>query len=302
MQRGALHRRGGHLTAAAPAPAPAPGPAPAPASASAEEQKAASAEAEAAAAELAKEVAILKAQAEKALAPAGPVIQAAEVALASLSKRSLTDLKSFRSPPKAVVKATSATIILTAGKPKVPKDLSWAAANKMLGNVGKFLDSLLHYDKDNVDEVLVAAVEATFLSDPEFEPEKIRSKSGAAADLCAWCICMCQYSRIYQVVAPIRAALAAANAKLDAANKSLSRSRTKLAQARLRDFEPYEIARIQREFVQSCHGLECVTAGGVQEIKAMAAPPETVKHLMQAVCILFGEPHDHFIEDPFMST
>ena len=183
-------------------------------SAAAEALKGASAEAEAAAAELAKEVAILKAQAEKALAPAGPVIQAAEVALASLSKRSLTDLKSFRSPPKAVVKATSATIILTAGKPKVPTDLSWAAAKKMLGNVGKFLDSLLHFDKDNVDEVLVAAVEAKFLSDPEFEPEKIRSKSGAAADLCSWCICMCKYSRIYQVVAPIRAALAAANAKL----------------------------------------------------------------------------------------
>ena len=107
-----------------------------------------------------------------------------------------------------------ATIILTAGKPKVPKDLSWAAAQKMLGNVGKFLDSLLYFDKDNVDEVLVAAVEAKFLSDPEFEPEKIRSKSGAAADLCSWCICMCKYSRIYQVVAPIRAALAAANAKL----------------------------------------------------------------------------------------
>ena len=188
MQRGALHRRGGPLPAAAPAPAPAP--------ASAEEQKAASAEAEAAAAELAKEVAILKAQAEKAIAPAGPVIQAAVAALASLTKRTLTELKSFRSPPKAVVKATSATIILTAGKPKVPKDLSWAAAKKMLGNVDKFLDSLLYFDKDNVDEVLVAAVEAKFLSDPDFDPEKIRSKSGAAAALCSWCICMCQYSRI----------------------------------------------------------------------------------------------------------
>ena len=76
------------------------------------------------------------------------------------------------------------------------------------------LQQLLHFDKDNVDEVLVAAVEAKFLSDPEFEPEKIRGKSGAAADLCSWCICMCKYSRIYQVVRPIRAALAAANAKL----------------------------------------------------------------------------------------
>ena len=164
---------------------------------------------EAAAAEIAKEVAELRAEAEKAIAPAGPVIQAAEAALASLDKGSLTELKAFGSPAEAVVMVTSATIILTAGKPKVPKDLSWAAAKKMMGNVGKFLDSLLHFDKDNVDEVLVAAVEAKFLSDPEFEPEKIRSKSGAAADLCSWCINMCKYCRIYQLVAPKRAALAA---------------------------------------------------------------------------------------------
>jgi len=164
---------------------------------------------EAAAAEIAKEVAELRAQAEKAIAPAGPVIQAAEAALASLSAGSLTELKALRSPPEAVVMVTSATLILTAGKPQVPEDLSWAAAQKMLGNAGQFLDSLLHFDKDHVDEVLVAAVEAKFLSDPGFDPENIRSQSGAAAALCSWCINMCKYCRIYQLVAPKRAALAA---------------------------------------------------------------------------------------------
>eukprot|EP01045_Picozoa_sp_COSAG04_P033103 COSAG04_NODE_6722_length_1269_cov_1.344444_1_plen_309_part_10 len=152
---------------------------------------------EAAAAEIAKEVAELQAEAKKLIAPAGPIIQAAEAALASLSTGSLTELKAFRSPPEAVIMVTSATLILTAGNPQVPEDLSWAAAQKMLGNnVGQFLDSLLHYDKDHIDEVLVAAVEAKFLSDPEFDPEKIRSKSGAAAALCSWCINLCKYSRI----------------------------------------------------------------------------------------------------------
>jgi len=196
----------------------------------AEEQKAASADDEAAAAEIAKEVGIIQAEAEKEIAAAEPIIQAAEAALASLDKGSLTELKAFGSPAEAVVMVTSATIILTAGKPKVPKDVSWAAAKKMMGNVGQFLDSLLAFDKDNVDEVLVAKVEDTYLTNPEFEPENIRSKSGAAAGLCSWCINICKYFRIYQMVAPKRAALAAANAKLDAANEKLSGIRAMLAE------------------------------------------------------------------------
>ena len=163
---------------------------------------------EAAAAEIAKEVAELQAEAKKLMAPAGPIIQAAEAALKSLDTGSLTELREA-SPPEAVVMVTSATLILTAGKPQVPEDLSWAAAQKMLGNAGQFLDSLLHFDKDHVDEVLVAAVEAKFLSDPGFDPENIRSQSGAAAALCSWCINLCKYCRIYQLVAPKRAALAA---------------------------------------------------------------------------------------------
>ena len=198
--------------------------------ANAEEQKAASAEDEAAAAEIAEEVGKIQAEAEAEIAAAEPIIQAAEAALASLDKGSLTELKAFGSPAEAVVMVTSATIILTAGKPKVPKDVSWAAAKKMMGNVGQFLDLLLTFDKDNVDEPLVAKVESAYLTNPEFEPENIRSKSGAAAGLCSWCINICKYFRIYQMVAPKRAALAAANAKLDAANESLKGIRAMLAE------------------------------------------------------------------------
>merc|ERR1711871_32633 len=157
-------------------------------------------------------------------------IQAAEAALASLDKGSLTELKAFGSPAEAVVMVTSATIILTAGKPKVPKDVSWAAAKKMMGNVGQFLNDLLEFDEDNVDEVLVAYCEDKFLTNPEFEPENIRSKSGAAAGLCSWCINICKYFRIYQMVAPKRAMLAEANAKLDAANNKLAGIRGRLAE------------------------------------------------------------------------
>ncbi len=71
-------------------------------------------------------------------------------------------------------------------------------------------------------------VERDFLSIPGFNPDNIRSKSSAAAGLCAWVINICKYFRIYQVVAPKRAALAEANKKLDGANKKLSGIRAKV--------------------------------------------------------------------------
>jgi len=108
--------------------------------------------------------------------------------------------------------------------------VSWAAGKKMMGNVGQFLDSLLTFDKDNVDEVLVAAVETKFLSDPAYNFENIKNKSGAAAGLCDWSINICLYFRIYQKVAPLRAQLAEANLKMDGANKKLEIIRGQLAE------------------------------------------------------------------------
>jgi dynein heavy chain len=204
------------------------------ATSAAEEQKSAASVEEAAADEIAQEVAAVQADVDKDLEAARPALQAAEAALDSLDKGShpgsLGELKRFGSPADAVVMVTSATLILTAGKPKVPKDLSWAAAKRMMDDTDQFFDNLVNFDKDNVDEVLVAAVETKFLPNPEFEVENIRSKSSAAAGLCSWCVNICKYFRIYQMVAPKRAMLAAANDKLNAANKKLEGLRAMLAE------------------------------------------------------------------------
>lgn len=42
-------------------------------------------------------------------------------------------------------------------------------------------------------------MERDYLSKPTFRPEVIRSKSSAAAGLCAWVSNICKYFRIYQV-------------------------------------------------------------------------------------------------------
>ena len=183
---------------------------------------------------IAQDVKAVQEEAEADLMAAEPIIAAAEEALNSLNKGSLTELKAFGSPAEDVVMVTAACVVLTAGSPpgsgaKVPKDLSWAAAKKMMGNVGAFLDSLIGFDKDNLNETLCEYVEKNFVSQENFTREVIETKSGAAAGLCDWCINICKYFRIYQMVAPKRAQLAEANAKLDAANNKLAGIRKNLA-------------------------------------------------------------------------
>ena len=48
-------------------------------------------------------------------------------------------------------------------------------------------------------EKCVDKVEKDYISSSGFNPENIRTKSSAAAGLCAWVINICKYFRIYQV-------------------------------------------------------------------------------------------------------
>ena len=67
-----------------------------------------------------------------------------------------------------------------------------------MGNVDAFLKSLLAFDKDNVPVPCVDRAEKDYISNAAFNADNIRSKSAAAAGLCAWVINICKYFRIYQ--------------------------------------------------------------------------------------------------------
>ena len=127
-----------------------------------------------------------------------------------------------------MISAVTAAVMILFAKGKIPKDVSWNAAKKFMGSVDGFLTSLINFDKDNVKEECVAEVETKYLTMPKFTVADIEKKSGAAAGLCSWVINICKYFRIYQEVAPKRAALADANAKLDAANEKLSGIRARV--------------------------------------------------------------------------
>ena len=76
-------------------------------------------------------------------------------------------------------------------------DISYTIVNNnnTLIQVDQFLDSLLKYDKEHIHPNIIHALDP-YLKNPEFDPDFIRSKSGAAAGLCSWVI---NVVRFYEV-------------------------------------------------------------------------------------------------------
>lgn len=69
------------------------------------------------------------------MAKAEPALVAAQDALNTLNKNNLTELKSFGSPPGAVVSVTAAVMVLLAPSGKISKDRSWKSCKVMMAKV-----------------------------------------------------------------------------------------------------------------------------------------------------------------------
>lgn len=177
---------------------------------------------------IAEEVSKKQQDCEEDLLKAEPALIAAQEALNTLNKANLTELKSFGSPPGAVTNVTAAVMVVLAPGAKIPKDRSWKAAKIVMAKVDAFLDALINYDKENIHPEIIKAIEP-YLKDAEFEPEFVRSKSAAAAGLCAWVINIIKFYEVYCDVEPKRKALAAANAELAAAQEKLNSIKRKVA-------------------------------------------------------------------------
>ncbi|XP_076961290.1 dynein axonemal heavy chain 9-like [Callospermophilus lateralis] len=165
---------------------------------------------------------------EEDLAKAEPALTAAQAALNTLNKTNLTELKSFGSPPPAVSNVSAAVMVLMAPGGKVPKDQSWKAAKVTMTKVDSFLDSLIHFDKENIHENCLKAIRP-YLQDPEFNPEFVATKSYAASGLCSWVINIVRFYEVFCDVEPKRQALSKATSELTAAQEKLAAIKAKIA-------------------------------------------------------------------------
>lgn len=122
----------------------------------------------------------------------------------------------------------------------------WKASIKVLSDV-KFLHSLLNFDKDNIPERVMDRIRKDYLTNVNFDPDKIKVASTACEGLCRFIYALSEYDKVAKVVAPKKKALAEAQVALDAAAAKLQVKREQLRQVQVNFFiMPFTIPTFQQ--------------------------------------------------------
>ncbi|XP_050489875.1 dynein axonemal heavy chain 7-like isoform X6 [Bombus huntii] len=188
----------------------------------------------------ANEAAAIKAECDADLAEAMPILKRAQSALDTLTATDIAVIRTMKKPPQGVRLIVESVCVLKQIKPERVQQPDgtfiedyWRAALRMLSDV-KFLDSLLNFDKDNIPDTVIEKIRREYLTNPDFNPEKIKKVSTACEGLCRWVFAMSEYDKVSKVVAPKKRALAEAQKVYDKAMDTLKAKREQLRQVQER--------------------------------------------------------------------
>ncbi|XP_045475837.1 dynein axonemal heavy chain 3 [Harmonia axyridis] len=177
----------------------------------------------------------IKDDCESDLSEAIPALEAALDALNTLKPADVTIVKSMKNPPSGVKLVMEAVCVMKQAKPDRKPDQAtgkmvedwWGPSLKLLGDM-KFLDSLKTYDKDNIPAPVMKRIRDRFMTDREFDPDRIKSVSTACEGLCKWVRAMEVYDRVIKIVAPKKARLEEAEGELAVLMETLNAKRAQL--------------------------------------------------------------------------
>ena len=170
------------------------------------------------------------AKVQKDLDEALPLVEKAKEALKGLNVKDFQTLKALKSPPKDIENVFTCVLhLLCTVDPVVPVDKNgklktennWKTSLIVMANPALLMSTLEGF-KEKIDQELVPgnnfkAIRST-ISDPNFTPAIIKSKSSCAAGLCDWILNITAYYDVVYSVEPKKAAVRAAQQKLSDAN------------------------------------------------------------------------------------
>ncbi|XP_036594745.1 dynein heavy chain 1, axonemal [Trichosurus vulpecula] len=189
--------------------------------------------------EKAKKAQAIADDAQKDLDEALPALDAALASLRNLNKNDVTEVRAMQRPPPGVKLVIEAVCIMKGIKPKrVPGekpgskvDDYWEPGKGLLQDPGKFLEGLFKFDKDNIADSVIKAIQP-YIDNDEFQPAAIAKVSKACTSICQWVRAMHKYHFVAKAVEPKRQALREAQEDLDATQKVLD-----IAKSQLREVE-----------------------------------------------------------------
>ncbi|CAK6435519.1 unnamed protein product [Pipistrellus nathusii] len=173
--------------------------------------------------------------AQKDLDEALPALDAALASLRNLNKNDVTEVRAMQRPPPGVKLVIEAVCILKGIKPKkVPGekpgskvDDFWEPGKGLLQDPGRFLESLFKFDKDNISEAVIRAIQP-YIDNEEFQPAAIAKVSKACTSICQWVRAMHKYHFVAKAVEPKRQALREAQDDLEVTQKILDEAKQHL--------------------------------------------------------------------------
>lgn len=177
----------------------------------------------------------IKDDAQRDLDEAMPALYASLEAVKSLNKNDITEVRAMMRPPEGVRLVMEAVCIMkniapkkVAGdKPGVKVDDYWEPGKALLQDPGKFLDSLLNFDRDNISDAIISRIQP-YIDSEAFTPQAIAKVSKACTSICLWVRAMFKYHHVAKGVAPKRAALKAAEDELKETEFILKEARGRL--------------------------------------------------------------------------
>ncbi|XP_077133083.1 dynein axonemal heavy chain 1 isoform X2 [Ranitomeya variabilis] len=173
--------------------------------------------------------------AQKDLDEALPALDAALASLKSLNKNDVTEVRAMQRPPVGVKLVIEAVCIMKGVRPKKVAgekpgsrvDDYWEPGKGLLQDPGKFLEGLFKFDKDNIPDTVIKAIQP-YIDNEEFQPEAIARVSKACTSICQWVRAMHKYHFVAKGVEPKRQALKEAQEDLAETQKILDEAKARL--------------------------------------------------------------------------
>uniref|UniRef100_A0A8C3EQF5 Dynein axonemal heavy chain 1 n=1 Tax=Corvus moneduloides TaxID=1196302 RepID=A0A8C3EQF5_CORMO len=149
--------------------------------------------------------------AQKDLDEALPALDAALASLKNLNRNDVTEVRALQRPPPGVKIVIEAVCIMHGKKPKkvagekigTKVDDYWEPGRALLQDPVQFLNSLYDYDKDNISDNVIKAIQP-YIDNEEFQPAAIAKVSKACTSICQWVRAMHKYHFVSKVVEPKR--------------------------------------------------------------------------------------------------
>uniref|UniRef100_A0A1B6D8V0 Dynein heavy chain coiled coil stalk domain-containing protein n=1 Tax=Clastoptera arizonana TaxID=38151 RepID=A0A1B6D8V0_9HEMI len=164
-----------------------------------------------------------------------PILEEAEANVKSLNKSEISEVRALKHPPAGVVLVLKVICIVKNIKPVQVAGTGigekvqdyWTPGRNMLADPTAFLNSLMNFNKENMNETLINKLKP-FIVDPDFQESKIITVSKACTSLCKWVHALYNYYFANLKVAPKIVALTEARERLAESELVLSAAKAKM--------------------------------------------------------------------------